>query len=607
MDALLKRFLFPKIAQFIARGPALLIDMAWGLLWPWPGVIKQWDEIETQTAKFKNSLWDFEFSKAADAALGIWRGINGIVGQLYGWFFIAAVLIGAIFASPQAGAAVAYEVGEVLLASTLIAEGLSIEKARLNLMSKSRLAKAEAQRAQEDDEDYQTIADSTMNLAILGIMAILGAIAVDFAKAVFAELKNIFLPRGAEAPKLELPGGAPKGEPALKEPASKPAEVGGEPAEPLSEDTAARAERNGVPREQLQAEVGELRQKAANPDNVHQPADPAYDAEMDAEGHTFDRNKADHTWCRHSAEVCGLSLGDDLNSAVDSARQSKPAEPPTPKEPTPTEPSPTGEPAKPVDEQPPAEPAEPTDPKAKERAQLEKDISDLKAKKGQAEAKANELRTKAKELEARAKELDRQASISKGEAKAKLRQEWRETLDAVKDAKAAADRAFDEAKNAQLDIQKKTQSLADPAHQVATSWEQHEQLVTDSLKNDYPGKTIGTQVTLDVTNPATGETVQIRIDDLVPQGTGAKQTYQLVDAKFSSAKNLANPATNLADTLTPNQTKVYDWIKSGQPVTVVPEGPNAIAAGLTPGVPINVNPSVEIHVNGPGGRVVRQF
>ncbi len=56
-----------------------------------------------------------------------------------------------------------------------------------------------------------------------------------------------------------------------------------------------------------------------------------------------------------------------------------------------------------------------------------------------------------------------------------------------------------------------------PANQVATNWRQHEQFVTQSLQNANPGRTIGSQVTLDVTNNATGQTVRIRIDNLALQ------------------------------------------------------------------------------------------
>jgi RHS repeat-associated protein len=146
---------------------------------------------------------------------------------------------------------------------------------------------------------------------------------------------------------------------------------------------------------------------------------------------------------------------------------------------------------------------------------------------------------------------------------------------------------------------------ANPASQAATNWRQHEQLVTQNLQNATPGRTIGTQVTLDVTNNATQQTARIRIDNLLPQGPGANPTYQLVDAKFSGVTDLTN--ANLTNRVTPNQAQVYPWISSGQNVTVVPVGQNAINAGLTPGVGINVNPSVQIHVNGPNGIVVRPY
>jgi hypothetical protein len=340
LDALMKRFIAPKVAQTIARAPAMLIDMVWGLVWPWPAVIKDYDEIKVHGGKLKTALWDFEFSKAIDEGLAIWRGVNGIIGQLYGWFFLAAVLIGAVFGAPQAGAAVAYEVGEVLLASTLIAEGLTIEKARFNLMSSSRQAEPEADRQTHDDADYESISGSVINLAVMGALAVLSEIAVDFAKAIFAEIKGIFKPRGVEAPPVELPANATDVADAAKP--TEPVRPGepprpAEPTEPVPEDALADAEKKGVPREELEPEINELRQRASDPNNVHRPSDPAYDAEMEADGHTFDREKGTESWCRHSIKICDLNLGDDVNAAVDNAIKDKPAEPAEPK---PAEPEP---------------------------------------------------------------------------------------------------------------------------------------------------------------------------------------------------------------------------------------------------------------------------
>ncbi len=98
LHALLTRFLAPKLANVVGHWKDMLMNMVWDIIWPWPGVIKDVDEAGKHVDELKDALWDFEFSKAADAGLAIWRNINGIVGHLYGWFFIASVLIGAVFA-----------------------------------------------------------------------------------------------------------------------------------------------------------------------------------------------------------------------------------------------------------------------------------------------------------------------------------------------------------------------------------------------------------------------------------------------------------------------------------------------------------------------------
>jgi hypothetical protein len=109
---------------------------------------------------------------------------------------------------------------------------------------------------------------------------------------------------------------------------------------------------------------------------------------------------------------------------------------------------------------------------------------------------------------------------------------------------------------------------------------------------------------MDVTNVSTGETVTIISDNTVPLQNG---TTQIVDAKFSRVTDLSNPNTNLSSTVTTNQSKVYSWISSGEEVIVVPRGGNARAADFTPGQPIDVAPSVEIHVNTPTGTAVRNY
>jgi len=97
--------------------------------------------------------------------------------------------------------------------------------------------------------------------------------------------------------------------------ATKP---GTKPAGSL-EQIEASASKLKIPARKLEDEVAELSGKAANPRNVREPRNPAFDAEMDAGGHTFDRERASRTWCRHSNGKCGLGLGDELNNATDEA------------------------------------------------------------------------------------------------------------------------------------------------------------------------------------------------------------------------------------------------------------------------------------------------
>jgi RHS repeat-associated protein len=141
-----------------------------------------------------------------------------------------------------------------------------------------------------------------------------------------------------------------------------------------------------------------------------------------------------------------------------------------------------------------------------------------------------------------------------------------------------------------------------PAPAVTTTWQAHEAAVTTRLRTANPGVAVGEQVTLDVTNTTTGQAVRIRIDNIYPNGSGA---YQLVDAKFSAVNDLTT--RNLSSTLTPNQSLAYGWIRSGQPISVVPAGANATAAGLQVGAPITIAPTVQVHVNSASGIVVRIF
>src|SRR5262249_41683442 len=87
-------------------------------------------------------------------------------------------------------------------------------------------------------------------------------------------------------------------------------------------------------------------------------------------------------------------------------------------------------------------------------AELQQRLNDLKARKAQSEARANDLRRQANEHEARAAELDRQRAIAKEPRKSEIGAEWRREKQAASDAHKDADRAFQDAVEAQLEAQK---------------------------------------------------------------------------------------------------------------------------------------------------------
>ncbi len=128
------------------------------------------------------------------------------------------------------------------------------------------------------------------------------------------------------------------------------------------------------------------------------------------------------------------------------------------------------------------------------------------------------------------------------------------------------------------------------------AWQLHEDDVTAALGAASKGE----QITIRVTNTATGQVRRIRIDNLVDAGGGA---YSLVDAKFSAVRDLT--FGSLTSTLTKNQKDVYGWIKSGKSLTFEGVGGNAAAVGVNKVIPV-VGP-VQIHVNGPARIVPRIY
>jgi hypothetical protein len=195
------RHLEPKLDYLAKNWWDVIKQAGWNLLWPWPSVGKDLGECWDHLKSAGRNLWNLNFSKAVDDILAIGRSVNNILGSLYGWFFIASVLVGTIIgaffggagAVPGfwAGAAFAGEVGEALVGITVGIEGASILKAVYNL-----LVQNETQN--EKEQDYEQIASSGLTLAITGVMLVLGELAVKFAQGLLSRVAGLFRKLGTE-------------------------------------------------------------------------------------------------------------------------------------------------------------------------------------------------------------------------------------------------------------------------------------------------------------------------------------------------------------------------------------------------------------------------
>ena len=132
----------------------------------------------------------------------------------------------------------------------------------------------------------------------------------------------------ASAPEAGAPGKPAERPTATNEPAApaKPAEKPVQAAEKkpakAADEIHVTATKKKIPT--LREEVAELNVKAGNPENVRQPSNRKFDAEIETgagkDGHTFERERATGKWCRHSnSDDCGLDLGRRLKDRVDRA------------------------------------------------------------------------------------------------------------------------------------------------------------------------------------------------------------------------------------------------------------------------------------------------
>jgi hypothetical protein len=331
------RHIEPKLEYLGKNWWDVIKQTGWNLLWPWPSVGKDLGEVWDHLKLAGDHLWNLRFSKAIDEILAVERGVNSIAGALYGWFFIAAVLVGAILGGifgvgagavpgAMAGAAIAGEVGEGLVVAMAVVETASIAKSAYNLFQ-------ESETKEEAEKDYEQIASSSLTLAITGVMMILGEIAVRFAKSLFSRVAGLFRAKPADVavdaaaatgkgPKVET---VPDKPPALDVDTAGGTNTKGPKVE--NADTPPKLDADAANAVKSQ-DLPQLDKKVLDPDEVHVPDDPKmaekYDAEIEVGDHVYRRSKANRTWCKYSDPVCGINLN-EINEKVDWAKVEKQA------------------------------------------------------------------------------------------------------------------------------------------------------------------------------------------------------------------------------------------------------------------------------------------
>ncbi len=189
-----------------------LKKVGWNLLWPWPAVWQDLKDIWKEVKAGFDAAYHLQPGKVIDHILTADQKFNSILGNLYGWFFIASVLVGAVVGAffggagaipgALAGAAFAGEVGEALVVALVATESAVIVKSVADLAIGNDTAA-------EDEEDYGKIGGSTLTIAITLALMLLGEIAAKLAKSVWEGV--VGLVRGERGPEVRVEvDGAPK-------------------------------------------------------------------------------------------------------------------------------------------------------------------------------------------------------------------------------------------------------------------------------------------------------------------------------------------------------------------------------------------------------------
>ncbi len=196
------RHLKPKLDYLASNWWEVLKTTAWHLIWPFAADSPLWKDLKDiwQSIKaFFGFAFSLEISKATDEGLRILQLAESIVGVFYGWVFIGMVagygiaggiagaevgVLPGVIAGMGVGATQAAVLGEGLVAVSAATEGAILLKAGYNLVFQS-------QTPEENEKDYERIADSSLTLGILGALVLLSEIGGRFAKSLVSRAPRV--------------------------------------------------------------------------------------------------------------------------------------------------------------------------------------------------------------------------------------------------------------------------------------------------------------------------------------------------------------------------------------------------------------------------------
>ena len=183
---------------FLEHWWEVLLDAALEILVPGVALYRHLPRLWRAMKEGWHALWNGEFSDAIDYGLEAGREAMAIFSTFIAQVSIAAFIIGSVLGTPVVGAAALEAIGLATIAADAALQLSTIIKSVINLNS----AKEDEKRL---ETDYGRIADSSIALAVMIALVLLGAIASKTASALVRRFPA--LGRAAEALKQRLQRG----------------------------------------------------------------------------------------------------------------------------------------------------------------------------------------------------------------------------------------------------------------------------------------------------------------------------------------------------------------------------------------------------------------